>query len=374
MKHILLILKEPFLDRIPSLKTLIWFLLNHDYKITLITSESDKFTLLSFTHDNLEIIKIKQRTKKFESPTTIKLLLRTFSFLLSHRRINFVIGGDAIGNIIASRVSRLLRKSHVFFMLEYPQIITDKVLSLSKLQKLENKSLEKAHIIITHDKWHKQFLLNHFNLKNSKILLLPNASFTPKMTIESDFLQRRLNVRGQIIVLHSGGFGRWFKCKELADSTSNWDVDMKLVFHISHKIEGDTYFDSVYKTDYHGKVLFSLTPVSTYELDYLVASADVGIALYSEKALGYRASYMGLAAGKIGNYLKCGVPIIATRLPSLSYIEEYRCGILIERESEIAKSIKEIVSNRREFSENAHRCYAELWHPEAYLYEIEKSL
>lgn len=78
--------------------------------------------------------------------------------------------------------------------------------------------------------------------------------------------------------------------------------------------------------------MFSLNPVSTYELDSLVASADVGIALYSEKELGYRATYMGLAAGKIGNYLKCGVPIIATKLLSLSYIETYQCGILVEKE------------------------------------------
>ena len=34
MKHILLVLREPFLDRIPSLKTLVWFLLNHNHRIT----------------------------------------------------------------------------------------------------------------------------------------------------------------------------------------------------------------------------------------------------------------------------------------------------------------------------------------------------
>ena len=73
MKHLLLILKEPFLDRIPSLKTLIWYLLNHGFQITLITSESDRFTLLSFEHKNLKIIKVKQRTRKFEFPTTVKL-------------------------------------------------------------------------------------------------------------------------------------------------------------------------------------------------------------------------------------------------------------------------------------------------------------
>ena len=368
MKHILLVLREPFLDRIPSLKTLVWFLLNHNHRITLITSESNKFILLSFDHENLQIIKVKQRSKRFESPTTLKLLWKTLSFVLT-RRVDYLMGGDAIGNIIASKISRLLVKKHIFFMLEYPQIITEKVQCLTRLQRLENKSLEKSDIIITHDKWHKQFLLTHFNL-NNKILLLPNSSFTPEIYMESNFLQKRLGVQGQKIVLHSGGFGKWFKCKELADSTYNWDKNVKLDFHVSHRVEDDKYFEEVYESDYLGKVLFSLNPVSTYELDSLVASADVGIALYSEKELGYRATYMGLAAGKIGNYLKCGVPIIATKLLSLSYIETYQCGILVEKEKDIASAINKILSNRDMYSKNAHRCYRELWHPESYLKKV----
>lgn len=371
--HILLILKEPFLDRIPSLKTLTWSLLNRGYKITLITSETDKFTLLSFKHENLRIMKVSQRSKRLELPTTIKLLLKTFSFVIFHK-VDFIIGGDAIGNVIASKVAKLLNRKHIFFVLEYPQIITNKVLALTRLQRLENKALEKADIIITHDKWHKQFLLSQFNLKSDNILLLPNASFTPEVTTKSDFLQCRLNIQGQKIVLHSGGFGRWFKCKELAQSTVNWSENIKLVFHMSHKLNGDSYFESVYNSDYHGRVLFSLDSVSTYELDSLVSSADIGIALYSEVELDYRATYMGLAAGKIGNYLKCGVPVIATRLPSLAYIEEYNCGILIDKESDIADAINQILSNRDMFSKNAHRCYRELWYPESYLYKIEEAL
>lgn len=373
MKHILLILKEPFLDRIPSLKTLIWFLLNHNYKISLITSESKQFTLLSFEHENLSIIKVKQRTRRFELPTSVKLIWKVFVFVIKGK-IEYIIGGDAVGNIIASNISRLFRRKHIFFMLEYPQIITDTVCHLTRSQILENKALEKANMIVTHDNWHKQFLLTHFNVSATDIFILPNSSFTPKVSMKSDFLQKRLNLDGKKIVLHSGGFGKWFRCKELADSTSNWDENIKLVFHISHNVQNDKYFNSIYRTDYRNKVLFSLTPVNTYELDKLIASADIGVALYSEKELGYRATYMGLAAGKIGNYLKCGVPIIATKLLSLSYIEDYQCGILINKEENILQAIRVILSDYSRFSHNAHRCYNELWYPEGYLYKIMESL
>ena len=83
---------------------------------------------------------------------------------------------------------------------------------------------------------------------------------------------------------------------------------------------------------------------------------------------------MGLAAGKIGNYLKCGVPVIATRLLSLSYIEEYNCGILVDKESDIADAINRILSDRDLYSKNAHRCYRELWYPKLYVYRIEDAL
>ena len=107
MKHILLVLREPFLDRIPSLKTLVWFLLNHNHRITLITSESNKFILLSFDHENLQIIKVKQRSKRFESPTTLKLLWKTLSF---------VGGGCDWKYYCFENISTLGKKTYFFYV------------------------------------------------------------------------------------------------------------------------------------------------------------------------------------------------------------------------------------------------------------------
>lgn len=41
-----------------------------------------------------------------------------------------------------------LGKKHIFFMLEYPQIITEKVQCLTRLQRLENKSLENQILLL----------------------------------------------------------------------------------------------------------------------------------------------------------------------------------------------------------------------------------
>jgi glycosyltransferase involved in cell wall biosynthesis len=102
----------------------------------------------------------------------------------------------------------------------------------------------------------------------------------------------------------------------------------------------------------------------------MISSTDIGIALYSIDKLGYRAELMGLAAGKIGNYLKCGIPVIATKIKSLEYIEEYKCGVLINSEEQMQNAIDTIMADFANYSQNAYRCYKELWHPNNYLYKI----
>lgn len=369
VKTFLVIIKEPFLDRIPSLKTLLMFLAEKGNTVNILTSVSEKFILNTFSHKNISFIKVRQRTKKIELPTFIKLSIRAFSFLLTNK-VNFIIGGDAIGNCIASKLSNVFKIRHLNFQLEFPQIITDKHKKLTKLEKLENKSISNADYVITHDVWHKDFLVKNLGVDSNKILTLPNSSFTPIYKQQSDFLRKRLDISdNDIIILHSGGLGKWFRSKELAESTKSWDNNMKLVFHTSHKLKGDNYFESIYNKKY-SNVKFSLEPVSTYELDSLIASATIGIAIYSISELDYRAKYMGLAAGKIGNYLKCGIPVIATRLPSLTYIEDFKCGILIDNECDILNAIKKITSDMNFYKQNAYSCYEKLWHPQKSLENI----
>lgn len=102
----------------------------------------------------------------------------------------------------------------------------------------------------------------------------------------------------------------------------------------------------------------------------MISSADIGLAIYSEEHLGYRATLMGLAAGKIGNYLKCGIPVIASNMPSLSYLVDYKCGILINSENELEEAITTIKSSYESYRKNAFQCYNELWHPSNYIAKI----
>ncbi len=366
MKKITILLRAPFLEKIPSLKTLIIYFAEHKVEVIIISPKSDKYLLSDFSmYPNIHQILVAKRKQKFEIPTSIKLMWMLLIDML-HGKSNYYIGGDYAGTYLLSILRKVANFKIINFLLEYPNINDSKELHL----------IENADYIITHDKWHAEFIRQYCNIMDNQILYLPNASFTPEYHKESDYLGSRLSISNEKnIILHSGGLGKWFCCKELAESVNKWDKNNVLVFHTSYIVEKEPYYESMKEyCDNCNNVYFSICPVPNAELDELIASAKIGIALYSISELGYRAENMGLAAGKIGNYLKCGVPVIATKVHSLSYLEDFKCGILVDNVEEINDAIKKIIDNYDVYAENAYKCYRELWYPEKYLKHIINEL
>jgi glycosyltransferase involved in cell wall biosynthesis len=341
------------------------------YTVTILTSRSARFSNISTQNKNIKVLYVKERTQRLELPTILKLAAKSSLECFTHS-YDLVIGGDAWGNVIAQKLSVLKHTKFLFFVLEYPQIITDSHPKLSMLERLENAALQKADMIVTHDKYHKKFLIDNFYLSEECICLLANSSYTEEYRSKSNFLRRIFNIPPEHrVILHSGGFGGLFKSSELVNSVTSLSKDIELVFHIGRRPTDDKYFNQLYKNQ-PGNVHFSLTSLTNEELDEMISSADIGIALYSVERLGYRAELMGLAAGKIGNYLKCGIPVIATKINSLAYLEDYRCGILITSESQLQDAIKNVLSDYAIYKQNAYRCYRELWHPQNYLSKINQ--
>jgi glycosyltransferase involved in cell wall biosynthesis len=366
---IICLIREPFIDKIPNLKTLLRFL-SEKFEIILISSKEKKYPEPSFLTSKIRLILVNRRTRLAEPPTSVKLAL---AFVYNFLKFNpgICIGGDVYGNIILSFFRRFLKFRHFYLMLEYPQIVTKEHPGLGRVEKLEIKSLKLADHIIVHDKWHSDFLEEHLFIPSKRTLLLPNATATVFSGEKGHYFQELLNLNSHVkVILHSGGLGKWFSCKEVAESTHNWPDNTLLVFHTSHNVVNDQYYREMMQGNYKGRVAFSTRPVSSDKLDSLVSSAYIGLAIYSTKILGYRAELLGLAAGKVGNYLKCGVPVIASKLSSFEYISEYNCGILVKNEAEIANAIRSISENYNGYSKNAIRCYNEKWESSGYLNKI----
>ncbi len=228
-KNIIVLLRVPFIDKIPSLKSLIVYLSSCGHHITIISSYTEEYPTLDYKSDHIDIKLVKERKRFFEVPTSIKLI---FYCILSYFRLKpqWFIGGDSVVSYLLYSLSRFFPIKYIDFLLEFPSLNN----------KNDEKSLNNAAYIITHDKWHREFIQEHFNIDTDKILLLPNSTYTPVYKEDSYYLQKLFNTNKKII-LHSGGLGEWFCCKELAKTTEKWEDDTVLVFHTSHKVEETVY-------------------------------------------------------------------------------------------------------------------------------------
>lgn len=338
---------------------MILFLGNNQVKVKLITTTHHDFPQANLDCPDIRIISSPVRTKKCQLPTAIRLMWNLMKDVFIDKS-DIYIGADDMGCQLISKLKDKFNLRYWNFLLEYPDIDNPGIVQL----------LRSAEKIITHDKWHSDFLNKTCKTNDAQYLYLPNSTFTEECHTKTDYLTRRVNLpSGSVILLHSGGLGKWFMCKELAMASNQLTPNQYVVFHTSHNVTDDEYFKRIENTVNRKNlpVRFSLKPVTDQELDTLVSSATIGLAFYSVDILGYRAEYMGVAAGKIGNYLKCGVPVIATKLPSLSYLNDYECGVLIDSFDELPVAVNQIMKNYNSYCKNAYKCYRELWEPQKYL-------
>jgi glycosyltransferase involved in cell wall biosynthesis len=242
--------------------------------------------------------------------------------------------------------------------------------------RLEHYSIRRSDLVITHDSSHANFICDQTGVSQRKIEFLPGGTRGPARKLNSRWLKDKFNLNDEnVIILHSGGLGPWFRSLDLALSTSKWPEHWRLLFHTSHKLHKDSYFMNFSRVLENRAVILHDDPVPIRNLDQLVSSADIGIATYCKEILGFRAELLGLAAGKIGSYLKNGLPVIATNLPTVkSYLEEYCCGVTIESFEEVETAVNRILANYKNYSDNALKCFNELWSPEKYCQKILERL
>src|SRR5262249_20354354 len=88
-----------------------------------------------------------------------------------------------------------------------------------------------------------------------------------------------------------------------------------------------------------------------------VAGADIGMSIYLHS--GPQFQNMGTSSTKLCMFLSMGLPVIASRQPSLEFLEQYDCGVLVENEHEFIEAIHFIRQRLPKMKANATRCAKE---------------
>lgn len=377
--RIIVIHREPIVARVPNLMTLIQFLSEEGHSVEVVTSASARFPLPKFSSANVVVHTVAERTRRIAMPTLVQVLLRFLGARISgkFRResapVLIFAGRGAL--VLSGILNQLGLRSYVAFVVEYPDACDSALLPLTWTGRMEAAGIQGSVAFITHDDLHADLIRRSLKT-GTPHLTLPNGTLGRARILRSTFLHDRLRLPSETrLLLHSGGFGRWFASDVLAATSASLPVAYRLVFHLSHDISEDSYYRGyVENRGGDDTSLFSMEPVPASDLDNLVGSASIGIAWYDFKELGFRASMMGLAAGKIGNYLKCGIPLIAPNLESLAYLRDSGAGVLIDELSQLSDAVRMIDSDLAGYSARALACYERFWNPKLHLDRIMATL
>jgi glycosyltransferase involved in cell wall biosynthesis len=161
------------------------------------------------------------------------------------------------------------------------------------------------------------------------------------------------------VILHAGWIHDAMCVDKIAKASKAWKPEFKLVLHEREKRTPEETFISYVSELSGGKALLSLNPVSFEHMDEVFSSAHIGLIAYDRRYGGGREN-AHKASGKLGQYLKCGVPVVALDLPGYrEMFHKYQCGMVFENFDEIENCIETILNDYENFKKEAIRCFRE---------------
>jgi glycosyltransferase involved in cell wall biosynthesis len=296
-------------------------------------------------------------------------------------RPRWLFGIDADGLIAASWVGRRLGLPVVYYSLEielaagewrqlldalrsrhsplpvlFKRFLRGRVSALLK-KPLERRAHRRAAFTIALDEVRAQALLVDNHVPGAETVIVPTSPLGLTRTPDRDYLRRRFGLDpGRLILLQIGGISDVARSLELAQAARVWPPNWTLVLH---GFGADPDYLTRLRTLADGRrVVLSTDMVPYAELDDLVASADLGLAMYRPLDL----NHVHMASGKLLHYLKCGVPVIATAFPSLQRIlHDHGCGVCVADEAGIVPAATRILADRGSWAANAAHCFRELF-------------
>jgi len=199
--------------------------------------------------------------------------------------------------------------------------------------------------------------INGFDM--SKVSILPVTPSGGPISAKSDYFRSLFGIPASTcLVVYSGSFQPWAKCLDIIGTVKNWPENHALVMH--------TWNPSIVGTQYHAQMVeeakglpiyFSYSYIEYDKLALALSSADIGLMFYDGSDANY--SEILFSSNKLGEYLKAGLMVICSDLPSLKqFVEENRIGIAVPLE-ELPRAIAGAKNHLGRYRENAASCYVE---------------
>lgn len=221
---------------------------------------------------------------------------------------------------------------------------------------LERQCNHRAVLTLIQDEARADLLCQDNHIPRSSIEIMPCGVLGPPITERTEYLQRKHGIpASDKIVLYAGKITRWARIGELVQQANQWPNGWVLAIHGFGQ-----YVQEVRNVISRGsgRVILSTELLPQDQLESLLSSGDIGIALYEDLGANFR--HTGSASNKLAQYLKCGLPVITNDFPSMrGIVEKYGCGVCVHDESQVIEAAECIMMDYDQYRANALRCFAE---------------
>jgi glycosyltransferase involved in cell wall biosynthesis len=210
--------------------------------------------------------------------------------------------------------------------------------------------------------------INDFDI--SKVHVLPVASTGEPVITKSSFFREAFSIpEDQVIVIYCGNIMPWAKCLEIVQSVRKWPKKYVLVMHTWNRpMIGTSYYRRLTEEARGLPVFFSKDYIEHDQLPVALSSADIGIAFYEE--LDDNFTEILYSSNKIGEYLKAGLPIVCSDLPSLrDFVEANGIGLTTSL-TNLPSTIKLVGDNLAFYRKNIFPFYQSKYRFEHYFDEF----
>lgn len=342
------------LEAFPSLMNAIRLLAGSGYQVDVIGRRSPQWKIPKFEHLNVNLIMSPWSTRVGGIPGLAALrhlLLIMYQCIFFRPQAVFAISPEAL--VLVAPIAILLRIPLVHYSLEIRYARN----WISWLQKQAEKFYYHfVRFTIIQDEIRGWALLDSNNMKKAEMIYVPNSTSLSKPNgMKSDYLRRYQNIPcDNVIILSAGCMNPTTLTYELAKDAQTWPINWTLVLH--GWVEDQDYLDDL-RTLCDGKrIILSTEFLSFDQVNELVSSADIGVALY--KATDPNVLNMSRSSGKIWQYLFCGLPVVTVDFPTLQQmVDEGKFGLCIARVEDIRPAIVQILADYAGFASQAQDFY-----------------
>lgn len=336
------IISSPFVNTVK-------YLSNVGYVIDIFGASLERMPEPNFNNNTVSYFAINSRNMRFGFLERILRIIKIWKHVKKNK-YDFLIGFDPDGLFDAFIISLLKRAIFIYHNLEIYSLVPKVKLKMKLKKNIEVFINKFALLTITQDESRANILRDSNKIKKEKIAVVYNSSFGNPVKTKKNWFREKFNISSnKKIVLCVGSLIKEHLVEEVVCSSENWTDEFVLVLHgwFPDPILKDTVFK--FSSQRPNKIYISTELLSIEKKLLIFQSVDIGLVLFN--AMNENLTFVGGAAGKLFDFMQCGVPIVANDLPGMKeLVEKNGIGAIVNKFVDLNNCLNKIVIDYQKYS------------------------